>query len=147
MSIVVSAAETRELAAPMPSPAISLAGQFLRYLVVGGVAFAADFGVLVFSTEVCGIHYLTSAALGFAAGVLMNYLLSIVWVFSSRAVSDRRLEFAIFVVIGILGLGLNELAMWTLVALAGLAYPAAKFVAAGGILIWNFSARKLVLFN
>jgi putative flippase GtrA len=147
MSIVVSAAETHELAAPVSSPGISLAGQFLRYLVVGGIAFVADFGVLVVCTEICGIHYLTSAAFGFAAGVLMNYLLSIAWVFSSRAISNRRLEFAIFVVIGVLGLGLNELAMWTLVALAGLAYPVAKLVAAGAILVWNFSARKLVLFN
>ena len=42
--------------------------QFLRYALVGGVAFVVDFVSLHLLTENLGLHYLQSAALAFVLG-------------------------------------------------------------------------------
>ncbi len=121
--------------------------QFLRYTVVGGVAFAVDFGLLFGFTRFAGLFYLVSAAISFTAGLAVNYLLSRVWVFNRRTLSNPTVEFAVFAVIGVAGLGLNELGMWILASKAGMNYLAAKIATAALVYIWNFGARKLSLFQ
>jgi len=39
------------------------------------ISFAADFGILVFLTEIAGVHYLLSNNIGFMAGTTLKYLL------------------------------------------------------------------------
>jgi hypothetical protein len=76
-----------------------------------------------------------------------NYFLSTRWVFSSRRVKDRRLEFALFASVGLAGLCLNELILWSLHHRLGLHYLLARLVSAGLVLGWNFSVRRLTLFR
>jgi putative flippase GtrA len=121
--------------------------QLLRYTFVGGVAFAIDFGTIVLLTEVAGIHYLLSAAVGFVCGLVTNYSLSVLWVFPQRRISSRWAEFTIFALIGLVGLGLNELIMWVLTEKAGVHYLASKLASTFIVYLWNFFARKYALFN
>ena len=121
--------------------------QLLRYGFVGGCAYAVDFGALFFFTEYLHVHYLVSAALGFLLGLITNYLLSIFWVFNTRSVSDRRMEFFIFSVIGLVGLGLNELFIWFFTEFAHLHYLVSKLIATVFVFFWNFFARKKLLFS
>src|SRR4051794_23034109 len=90
---------------PRPS-LVRTARQFARYVVVGGIAFVADAGCLFLLHEHAGLSVYGSAAIAFCIGTAVNYALSIRWVFSSRRVGDRRVEFAIFAAVGIAGLGL-----------------------------------------
>ena len=121
--------------------------QFARYTVVGGVAFAVDFGVLFLLTHFAGVYYLISAAVSFVLGLAVNYALSRVWVFSHRTMSNATLEFTIFALIGLAGLGLNEFGMWLLASKLGLQYLLAKIVTAVFVYVWNFGARKYSLFR
>ncbi|HLI83933.1 MAG TPA: GtrA family protein [Bryobacteraceae bacterium] len=121
--------------------------QFLRYAVVGGLAFAVDAGLLWALTAFAGIYYLVSAAVSFSAGLVVNYLLSRFWVFDRRSLSSTTLEFTIFTLIGIVGLGLNQLLMWGFTEKFGLYYMLSKCFAAGFVLLWSFGARKWVLFS
>ena len=89
-----------------------VSGQFLRYLVVGGIAFVIDFSLLVGLTQWLGMPYLVSAAVGFAVGVAVNYTLCLRWVFDTRRFRDRRLELTLFTSIGLSGLMLNEVLLW-----------------------------------
>jgi putative flippase GtrA len=125
----------------------SLAQQFARYVVVGGLAFGVDFGALYALTEFAGIHYLISAAAAFLLGLLANYFLSRVWVFNQRTVGNVAIEFAVFAVIGLIGLGLNEAILWFAHARLGLHYLVAKLFSAALVLVWNFGARKALLFR
>jgi len=121
--------------------------QLLRYALVGGVAYLADFGALVVLTELLGVHYLVSAALGFLIGLVTNYTLSTAWVFRTRRFNRKFTEFSIFAVIGFGGLGLNELLIWVFTGLAHVHYLHAKIISTGFVLLWNFSVRKYFLFS
>jgi len=119
----------------------------LRYTVVGGVAFLVDFGVLTLLTEVAGFHYLISAALSFLLGLVTNYTLSVIWVFPRHRLGRRWAEFSIFGLIGLVGLGLNEIIMWGLTEKTGAHYLASKLVSTAIVYLWNFFVRKFALFN
>jgi putative flippase GtrA len=125
----------------------SLLQQFSRYLVVGGLAFVVDFGSLYLLTEFAGLHYLISAAIAFLFGLLTNYCLSRLWVFDRRTIENVAMEFVIFTVIGIVGLGLNEAIIWFVREKIHFHYMIAKAISSAIVLIWNFGARKSVLFR
>ena len=121
--------------------------QFLRYLVVGGLAFVLDFGTLALTNKVFGVHYLIATAIAFTVGLAFNYTLSTLWVFSHRTMKSAWAEFAVFAAIGLAGLGMSELMMWALVSGLGVAVLVAKVFVTGVVFIWNFGVRKLLLFR
>ena len=121
--------------------------QLFRYTFVGGIAFVVDFGSLFLLTEFAGVHYLVSAAISFLFGLATNYLLSILWVFNTRSISNRYHEFIIFGIIGIIGLGLNELIIWRFTEYLHFHYLISKIISAIVVYLWNFFARKNLLFR
>jgi putative flippase GtrA len=121
--------------------------QLFRYTFVGGVAFLVDFGALYALTEGAGIHYLVSAALSFCLGLLTNYGLSVAWVFPRRRLGRRWAEFTIFGLIGLVGLGFNELTIWMLTDKLRMHYLMSKIASTVGVYLWNFFARKYTLFR
>jgi putative flippase GtrA len=62
-------------------------------------------------------------------------------------VENKYLEFLLFLVIGLIGLGLNELFLWMLTDLAHVYYLISKILTAVVVYLWNFFARKILLFN
>ncbi|MBI3408471.1 MAG: GtrA family protein [Planctomycetes bacterium] len=121
--------------------------QLFRYALVGGIAFLVDFGVLVLLTEWFEVHYLHSAAIAFAMGLTTNYLLSVFWVFETRTVDNHALEFAIFGILGLIGLGLNQFLIYFFTEKVGCHYMVSKGIATGTAFLWNFGSRKLILFS
>ncbi len=122
-------------------------GEFARYVVVGGVAFVCDAGMLYYVTQFLRVNYLISAPIGFLIGTLVNYALSRTWVFERRTLKNRSAELTIFTLIGVVGLGLNELILWLFQSKLGIYYMFAKGVSGAVVIVWNFGARKLVLFR
>jgi putative flippase GtrA len=121
--------------------------QFFKYVFVGGIAYCVDFGSLFFLTEVVKIHYLVSAAIAFILGLLTNYALSIFWVFSKRTLANKRTEFLVFSMIGLVGLGLNEVIIWFFTESMHFHYLISKIFSTVVVFIWNFTARKKILFS
>jgi len=121
--------------------------QLVRYTFVGGVAFTVDFSSLFVLTDIFNIYYLVSAAIAFLLGLMTNYFLSVTWVFNKRKFSNRQLELAVFSLIGIVGLGLNEFFIWSFTEYAHFHYLLSKIAATVFVYSWNFSARKLILFS
>lgn len=121
--------------------------QLFRYTFVGGFAFVVDFSGLVLLKEVCGLHYLLAASLAFVAGLLTNYLLSVVWVFDARTSKNRWMEFLVFALVGVVGLGLTNLFMWLLTDCLQLYYLFSKVVTTLVVYLWNFGGRKYLLFS
>lgn len=121
--------------------------QLFRYTFVGGVAFIVDFGSLFVLTDLFGIYYLISAAVAFTLGLATNYVLSTIWVFSRRTLRNKWFEFGIFALIGIVGLGSNELFIWFFTEHVHFHYLQSKIVSTVLVYLWNFSARKFILFR
>jgi putative flippase GtrA len=125
----------------------SLIQQFYRYALVGGIAFCFDFGALFVLSRFLGIHYLISAVIAFLIGLAVNYALSTAFVFAKSSVENKGIAFLIFALIGVAGLGLNELFIWLFTEIAGLHYLLSKVVSTAFVYLWNFFARKYSLFR
>jgi putative flippase GtrA len=121
--------------------------QFTRYAMVGAIAFSADFGLLFVIAQFLKANYLLSAVIGFSAGVIINYILCTLWVFPKRTIENRLLEFLVFVSIGLIGLGINEITMWFLTERISIHYLLSKANAVIIVFFWNFFARKAALFR
>lgn len=125
----------------------ALIRQLLRYAVVGGIAFIVDYGSLWLLTEFVGMHYLVSAAIAFILGLTCNYLISTAWVFGESKVKSRWLEFAAFAIIGVIGLGFNELIIYVSTGICGFHYMLSKIASTLLVFFWNFFARRFLLFK
>lgn len=121
--------------------------QLFRYGFVGGAAFVVDYATLFVLTNNVGVQYLWSAAIAFVLGLVANYLLSISWVFRNRGDLSRWQEFLFFAVIGVVGLGFNELIMYACTGLMHIHYMVSKLVSTAIVFFWNFFARKYLLFT
>lgn len=125
----------------------SLTYQFLRYIVVGGFAFIIDFSTLFFLTEYLHVHYLVSSAVAFIFGLNVNYFLSKRFVFNSSRLKSVHIEYLTIIFISITSLLLNQLLLWFITEKIGLFYLYSKLVSAGIVLIYNFTIRKIIVFN
>ncbi|NBC34526.1 MAG: GtrA family protein [Alphaproteobacteria bacterium] len=122
--------------------------EFVLYGAVSGAGLAVDLALLIGLTELVGIPYLLSAAIGFTMGAVVVYALSIGWVFQARTYRDRPAnEFILFVMIGIAGLILNQAILYAGTDMIGAHYTFSKMVAIGFVFSWNFGARKMLLFT
>src|SRR5512145_1522077 len=130
----------------MFEPTDSVIVQFFRYGFVGGIAFVSDFSTLWLVTSRIGLHYLASAALGFTVGLTVNYWLSVRWVFEKRRFSSATMQFGLFALTGIVGVGINHLVMWLLTDGVGWHYLGSKLAATVVVYLWNFSSRKVLIF-
>ena len=128
-------------------PAASPFAEFLRYGAASAVALFVDFATLVLLTEVAGVYYLASAAVGFTLGIAVAYLLSVRWVFAARRLASIPVESAIFLLIGVAGLVINHIMMFGLTEGAHFPYAVSKIGSAGVVFTFNFIARKSVLFR
>ena len=119
--------------------------QFMKFGVVGFIAFLIDYGLLAFCTEVLGINYLISATIGFTVSVIFNYLASMRFVFTHKEGMSRHREFIIFVILSVIGLGINNACLWAGVELLGWHYLIVKIGATAIVMVWNFVTRKIFL--
>lgn len=128
--------------------------EMLRFLVVGGVSFLIDFGLLiafqelVFKTTRNGV--LISAAISFSVSLIVHYLLAVFWVFREHKVAsstEHAIASSLFIITNVIGLGINEVAMWVGVTLLTYHYILVKLVATFVVMFWNYACQKLFIFN
>jgi putative flippase GtrA len=129
--------------------------EFFRYCLVGGAAFLVDAGTLTLFQEVvlpelggCRLYIATAA--GFIAGLIFNYIFSILFVFKntkSKKAGRSMGAFAVFALIGAVGFGLTELGMYAGTALLGLHYLLVKIIVTAVVLLWNYVGRKILIFK
>ncbi|TJW12389.1 GtrA family protein [Parvibacter caecicola] len=119
--------------------------QLLKFGVVGVLAFFIDYGLMVLLTEAFSVDYLISATVSFVVSVVFNYLASMRYVFRHREGLTRRREFALFVVLSVVGLLLNDVLMWLGTDLASIDYRITKIAVTFLVAVYNFVTRKVFL--
>lgn len=131
--------------------------QLIRYGLVSLVAFAIDFSTFHLLTNVLMINYLISNTVSFIFGLFTDYFMSRNWVFKNKKHRFER-DFALFSVVGVIGLGLSNLILFMLLnyrvlnvllkTLNGkLIKDIAKAIATFIVFFWNFTARKIFVFS
>lgn len=118
----------------------------LAYAAVSGFALVVDIGILWILVHYLAWPYLPAAAASFSVGLLVGYALSVTAVFKYRRLESQPLELASFTAIGVVGLGINLTAISFGVRYLGAHYLVGKCGAAGLTFIWNFTARRQLLF-
>lgn len=119
--------------------------QILKFGVVGVLAFLIDYGLLMLLSQAFGVDPVIAAGISFCVSVVFNYLASMKYVFTHREDMSKRREFVIFIVLSVIGLGINELCMLAGVIALGdsaLAVTGTKLFATAVVMVWNFLSRK-----
>lgn len=140
--------------------------QILKFGVVGIISFIVDFIITMAISsllrELFNVNTSNSALIGaffgFTISVIVNYLLSMKYVFQRKDNINRKKEFIIFVVLSTFGLVINELIiifcinlvynnwLWLQTLLnATLAIAISKIIATGVVMVYNFVTRKIFL--
>ena len=122
-----------------------LIAQFMKFGIVGVIAFIIDYGAMIFLTEVFGVPYLISTTISFVVSVIFNYFASMRFVFKRKDDMSRRREFIIFVVLSVCGLAINDVLMWLMVDSLFIDYRISKIVVTVVVAVWNFVTRKIFL--
>ncbi|MEH2956036.1 GtrA family protein [Candidatus Merdisoma sp. JLR.KK011] len=126
-----------------------LMSQIMKFGVVGFLCFFIDYGIMVALVELAGFQELWASAFSFTVSVVVNYILSITVVFDTDKNANQAKQFVVFVILSLIGLGLNQLIMWGGVAwlkqYMDRAYMIVKIFATGVVMVYNFISRKMFI--
>jgi len=120
--------------------------QFFKYGVTAGIATLCDWGVYYVFYHRLGIHYILSAVMSFAVWFVINYVLSIIFVFK-KSRHKKVKEIIIVLATSVSALGVNLLCIYVMVDLYGMIPIIAKVIASGICMIYNFVLRKIFVFG
>lgn len=123
----------------------TLLAQLAKFGVLGVVATVIDFGVMNLLHYALNLDILIANTAGFTISLIFNYVASMKFVFEHRDDMSRKREFAIFVVLSIIGLLLNDGIVLALNKGLSLEANIAKVAATALVMIYNFVTRKVFL--
>lgn len=119
--------------------------QFCKFGLVGTLCFCMDYGLMIALTESGILSYFMASAVSFIISVMVNYILSMRFVFKGKDELSRLQEMAIFLALSLVGLALNQMIMWIAVEFFKMFYALAKILATMIVTTYNFISRKLFL--
>ena len=95
--------------------------------------------------EAAGWPALAASAVSFTVSVAVNYLFSVRFVFRRREDAGRGREMTAFLLMSVIGLGLNQVLMLAGTRALGLHYLVVKPGATILVMVYNFVTRKVFL--
>lgn len=121
--------------------------KLVRYFFVGGTAAMVDLSLFALGAKWMSLPYLPVAAGSFIVATLVNYFLSVRFVFESGQRFGKPVEFGLVFLVSALGLAVNQTILWIAVAKLGVELIAAKVSATGVVFFWNYLARRYYIFG
>ena len=139
--------------------------EFMRFIIVGGFATIIDMfvmGVVLYAFDPAlypafynvwfgGRNPTTTATVvgtccGFISGLIVNYALSVIFVFVNKGKSKSATGFAIFAGLSAIGLGIHTGGMYIGYNLLGINEWIVKIFLTIVVLIYNYVSKRLLLF-
>ena len=124
---------------------MKLFAQIFKFVIVGGISFLVDFVVYAVMCNVLYIHYIIAGIAGFSISVIVNYILSMRFVFQSKGNIRKDKEFVLFVVLSLIGMLLNSFVLFICIDLIFMDNIIAKIIATAIVMVYNFVSRKIFL--
>ena len=97
--------------------------------------------------ELLDINYLISTAAGFLAGSIINYYLSVKYVFIAGRYKKVETELLIFMAFTLLGLVLNHFVMYSGCEWMNIDYKIVKIISLIIVTIFNYLTKKIFVFK
>ncbi len=119
--------------------------KFAKFGVVGFSGLFVDFGFTYLCKEIFKIQKYISNAIGFTLAATSNYFINRVWTFQSTN-PEIAVEYTEFLIISIIGLGLNTLILYWIINRFKFNFYFSKVFAIGVVTIWNFFANAFFTF-
>lgn len=122
--------------------------RFLKFAIVGAIGMVVDLSVLTLARELLRLPLSVAVGLGFSVAVISNFTWNRLWTFPESRERPLTSQLVQFVVVNIVGLGINEVVVLGLHPLFALvthdppAYLAAKVIAIGIVLFWNYFVNR-----
>ena len=120
--------------------------QLIKFALVGITGMGLDFGTTWLLKEKIKINKFLANAAGFSIAVINNFLLNKYWTFDNQNPIITE-QFVKFLVISIVGLGINSLLLFILLKKIKGNFYLVKLVVIGLVFFWNFSANYLYTFK
>ena len=119
--------------------------QFFKFGVVGFIGLCLDFSITYVLKEKLLWNKFIANAVGFSVAVISNYALNRVWTFESNDPRIMR-QLVLFIVISLVGLGINTLTIYILHQRKEINFYVSKFIAVIVVFCWNFFINATVTF-
>lgn len=123
----------------------ALVRQVGRFAVVGAVATAAHYAILIALVEIGHVNPVLATTCGYVIGIVVSYTLNRRFTFSETTAPVAS-SFAKFVLLYGVGAALNGAIVAALIGL-GAMYLLAQVAATGLVLIWNFLGARYIVFR
>ena len=123
--------------------------RFVKFATVGAAGMVVDLSILNILYGLVGLHLLVANSISFSAAVVSNFTWNRVWTFPESRDRPVHTQLGQFAVVSILGLAINNLVLWHVYQVIQTSVPtpwdynAAKVLAIGVVLFWNFGANRL----
>lgn len=130
----------------MNSAWMTIVWRFVRFGIVGVGGMVVDFGVTWLCKEKLRWNKYISNSLGFILAATNNFIWNRLWTFESQNDAVIR-EYTSFVLIALVGLGLNNLIIYLLHERLHIHFYLSKLIAIGCVTIWNFTMNYVFTFR
>ena len=114
---------------------------------MGGLAATVDIGFFTVAVKGFGFNWFLVALCSFTLATVVNYLLSIRYVFESGIRFKKQAEVSLVFLVSGIGLVINQSVLWLLIESAGIDEVLSKLMATGTVFFWNYTARSRVIFK
>lgn len=120
--------------------------QFVKYFFVGGLSALVDF--IIFSIFYYVIkNWLISGLISFCIATFINYHLSTQFVFKGGKRFKKFQEVLLIYMVSLIGFVVNQSILFLMIEKIYFNVYLSKIVVTGIVFIWNFNARKYLVFS
>ena len=125
---------------------LPLLGRLIKFCVVGCSGMIVDFFFTWLCKEKFKWNKYISNSIGFILAATNNYVWNRIWTFQSKNLEVAR-EYISFIVISLIGLGLNNLIIYLVHEKLHFNFYLSKIIAIGCVTLWNFSLNYVFTFH
>ena len=123
--------------------------QIIKFGGVGVVCTGIEYVLLFVMESLLSVDLLWATAISFLISTVINYILSVKFVFQVNNGMDKKTNATVFAVMSLIGMGINQAIMqagvWILGPAMDKLYMLVKVLATGLVMVYNFITRKLFL--
>lgn len=117
--------------------------QIISFSIIGALTTGLDFFLLIVLTEIISIPYYISNILSFSISLILNYFLSMRFVFKIKNSQSVIKNAFSFFLLSTTGLVINQLILMISTQCIGIFYIYSKVISTAIVMVWNFVTKKL----